>query len=98
MPAEQRAEFVREHHAKLARLAQLVDREQKIGLVDAAQFAVLFTLADVLSRSSSASTILLAFLVGSVLGYVSSTGSTRSTPVTCCAWDIKASSWPRRGG
>jgi hypothetical protein len=72
LPAEQRAEYVREHRAKLGRLAELVDREKKIGLVDAAQFAVLFTLADVLTRNSSAITILLALLVGGVVGYLSS--------------------------
>jgi hypothetical protein len=72
LPADQRAEYVREHRAKHERLAQLVDRERKIGLVDAAQFAALFALADVLSRNSSASTMLLALLVGGIVGYVSS--------------------------
>jgi hypothetical protein len=72
LPAEQRAEYVREHRARHARLAHLVDRERKLGWIDAAQFAALFALADVLTRNSSVSTVLLALPVGCVLGYTSS--------------------------
>jgi hypothetical protein len=72
LPVDERTEYLREHRARHERFALLIEREKKRGLVDAAHFAALFALADLLTRNSSAISLLLVPLVGGVIGFVSS--------------------------
>lgn len=71
LPADERAKYVREHRAKHERFHALVAAEKRLGWIDALQMALLFVVADVLSKRFDALTVTFALILSAMIGFAS---------------------------